>query len=98
MIDNDVARTERVDRVGVGRLRRQDANVAKDKVIRVVRHDLPETGVLYGDTLHANVFGMVEDYSHRPRMVGTETPGVGNALDIVPPYLAVAVDDPFACD
>ncbi len=98
MVDDDVARAERVDRIGVGRLGREDADIAQDHIVRVVGHDLPEAGVLHRHALHAHVLGMVEDHAHRPRMVIAQHAGVPRANDIVPPDFAVAVDRALARD
>ncbi len=68
MIDANVRRGEGIDGVGVRRvLRRENADVVNDDVVRVVGNELPHGRILDGDSLDAHVLAVVEDDEARAR-------------------------------
>ena len=98
VVDDDVAGTERVDRVGVWRrIRRKHPDVA-DHDVRSSRARSVSRRVLHGDALDADVPTVVEDY----QIAGGILPGSrrclqpGSRAGFSPPALTVAVDHPAA--
>src|SRR5260370_18011029 len=92
VVDDHVRGTERIDRVGVGRvLRSQDPGIADDHVVGVIRHDLPTGRVLDGDALHSDVLAVVEDNEAGAKLAVTHYARLTRSPRLNPPALAVAV-------
>lgn len=99
VIDVDVRRGEGIETIRIGRmLRRKDLDVVDRDVVRVVGDDLPHGGVLDGDSVHEDVLAMVEDDEAGARVFRSHDAMILDAAGLLPPALAVPVDDAVAGD
>ncbi len=85
MVNHNIARAERIDRIRIRRPRRQNPHIPETHIIRVVRHNLPEPRVLHRHTFHLDVLRVVEHHPHRPRMIVPQHTRILHPANILPP-------------